>query len=297
MTPGPTRRTRRTTRPASPLIEHRTSVDGTRVFYRESRPARPDASAMVHLHGFAMSGRYLLPTAERLGSEFHVLVPDLPGCGRSGRPRTPLDLEDLAHATAAFMTDRGIPSATLVGHSVGCAVITELARLHPERLDRAVLVSPAGGLFNQPLARALQQIAADSLREPPGLLPVAALDYARFGLRSTQRLFRALRDDPSLEHLLDLQIPTLMVVGDRDLLMPGPFRLQRVVRESRSDALVVVVEGAAHAVNFSHPDELAHLIRLFVAGDPVGDETPGVARTYELRKDDPPTPSLRPPRP
>lgn len=297
MTPDATRPTRRARRPASALSEHRTTVDGTRIFYRESRPSRPDASAMVHLHGFAMSGRYLLPTAERLASEFHVLVPDLPGCGRSDRPDTPLDIEGLVHATAAFMTDRGISSATLVGHSIGCAVITEFARLYPERLERAVLVSPAGGLFNQPLARALQQIATDSLREPPGLLPVAALDYARFGLRGTQRLFRALRDEPSLERLLDLQIPTLTVVGDRDPLMPGPFRLERVVRESRSDALVVVVEGAAHAVNFSHPEELARLIRLFVAGDPVGDETPGVARTYELLKDGARTPRLKPPRP
>lgn len=297
MTPGPARRARRAARPPSPLSEHRTTVDGVRVFFRESRPARADAPAMVHLHGFAMSGRYLVPTAERLASGFHVFVPDLPGCGRSGRPRTPLDIEQLAQTTVAFMDDRGIPTATLVGHSVGCAVITELARLHPERIERTVLVSPAGGLFNQPLTRALQQIALDSVREPPGLIPVAALDYARFGVRSTKQLFHALRDYPSLERLLDLRIPTLTVVGDRDPLMPGPLRLERVVRESRSDALVVVVEGAAHAVNFSHPDELAHLIRLFVAGGPVGDDTPGVARTYELSREDPPTSGLRPPRP
>ncbi len=295
MTPGLARRPGRAARAVSPLSEHRTTVGGTRIFYRESDPTQPDAPAMVHLHGFAMSGRYLVPTAERLASGFHVLVPDLPGCGRSERPATPLDIRDLAHVTAAFLDDRGLASATLVGHSVGCAVITEFARLYPQRLERAVLVSPAGGVFNQPLPRALKQIAVDSLREPPGLIPVAALDYGRFGVRSTKRLFAALREYPSLERLLDLEIPTLTVVGDRDPLMPGALRLERTVRESRSAALVVVVEGAAHAVNFSHPDELAHLIRLFVAGRPVGDGTPGVARTYELLKDE--APGVRPPQP
>ena len=66
------------TRPASALAERWTSVDGIDVFYRES-PVVPDAPVMMHLHGFGLSGRYLLPTAEQLRHEYHTLVPDLPG--------------------------------------------------------------------------------------------------------------------------------------------------------------------------------------------------------------------------
>ena len=79
---------------------------------------------MVHLHGFGMSGAYLVPTAERLAGEFHTFVPDLPGFGRSGNSVQPLDVTDLAHAAAAFLDDRDIASATLVGNSMGCAVAT-----------------------------------------------------------------------------------------------------------------------------------------------------------------------------
>ena len=61
---------------------------------------------MMHLHGFGLSGRYLLPTAERLHTDFHTLVPDLPGFGRSGRPSEPLDVPEMAHAAAAFLDDR-----------------------------------------------------------------------------------------------------------------------------------------------------------------------------------------------
>jgi hypothetical protein len=48
----------------------------------------------------------------------------------------------------------------------------------------------------------------------------------------------------------------------------------------------VIIEGAVHAVNFSHPDELANVIRLFMADQPVVDDanSPGVARTYELHR-------------
>ena len=149
---------------ASPLVDRWTTVGGTRVFFRESRTV-PTAPAMVHLHGFAMSGRYLLPTAERLATTFHTLVPDLPGCGRSERPRTPLDIEDLAHVTAAFLDERGIGSATLVGHSVGCAVITEFAHLYPQRLDRAVLDSLCRRFGGGPVGISTLAVAVGEERE------------------------------------------------------------------------------------------------------------------------------------
>ena len=50
---------------------------------------------------------------------------------------------------------------------MGCPVICEFAHHYPERLERAVLVSPAGGLYNQPLRRAMGQLARDGVREPP----------------------------------------------------------------------------------------------------------------------------------
>ena len=208
-------------KPSAVLAEHWTTLDGVEVFYRES-PGPADGSVMVHLHGFGMSGAYLVPTAERLAGEFHTFVPDLPGFGRSGNSIQPLDVTDLAHAAAAFLDDRDIASATLVGNSMGCAVITEFAYLYPERLDRAVLVAPAGGLHNQPLHRAMRQLVTDGVREPPKLVPVAVPDYLRFGVPSTLRLFRALTKYPSLDRLLAMQVPTMAVIGNRDPLMPPP---------------------------------------------------------------------------
>ena len=280
------RRSRKTPRrPASSLAERWTTVDGIDVFYRESRDP-PDAPVMLHLHGFGLSGRYLLPTAELLSDEFHTLVPDLPGFGRSGKAPDALDVPDLAHAAARFLDDRRVRSATLVGNSMGCPVILEFAHHYPERIDRAVLVSPAGGLHNQPLRRAIGQLARDGGREPTRMMGVATPDYLRFGVPSTFRMFRALTEYPSLERLLALNIPTLVVLGDRDPLMPSPARVQEVAARTDTHVLLVVIEGAAHAINFSHPGELAHLIRLFMADRPIVDDpdSPGNARAYEIHR-------------
>ncbi|MFD4422829.1 alpha/beta fold hydrolase [Agromyces sp. NPDC058484] len=278
------RQARRTPkRRASSLAERWTVIDGVDVFYRES-PDIPDEPAMVHLHGFGLSGRYLLPTAERLADEFHTVVPDLPGFGLSWRAPRALDVPGLARTAARFLDDRGIESATLVGNSMGCPVICEFAYEFPERVDRAVLVSPAGGRFNQPLLGAITQLARDGGREPKQMMRVAVPDYLRFGLSSTFRMFRALTRYPTLRRLLDLRIPTLVVVGDRDPLMPPPIAVREVAAQADTPVVLVVIEGAAHAINFSHPDELANVIRLFMADEPIVDDpdAPGVAREIDL---------------
>ena len=133
--------------------------------------------------------------------------PTCPGSGAVAGPSEPLDVPEMAHAAAAFLDDRQVQSVTLVGNSMGCPVICEFAYLYPDRLERAILVSPAGGMNNQPFRRAFRQIAHDGLREPTHLLPVAVPDYLRFGVSSTVRMFRALTQYPSLDRLLALRVP------------------------------------------------------------------------------------------
>lgn len=274
-------------RPQSRLAERWTSVDGLDIFYRESPDPPPGAPAMMHVHGFGLSGRYLLPTAELLDGDFHILVPDLPGFGRSGRrSRRELDVPDLADAAARFLDDRQVEKVTLVGNSMGCPVICEFAYRHPDRLERAILVSPAGGLHNQPLVRAMAQLARDGGREPKNMVGVAAPDYFRFGVASTAKMFGALMRYPTLQRLLALPVPTLAVIGDRDPLMPPLDRVHEVVAHIDTNVTVVVIEGAARAINFSHPGELAHIIREYMADRPIADDpdSPGRAKVVELHR-------------
>ncbi|MEV4688709.1 alpha/beta fold hydrolase [Microbacterium sp. LWH3-1.2] len=260
-------------------------IDGVDVFYRES-PDPPNAPVMTHLHGFGLSGRYLLPTAELLADEYHTYVPDLPGFGRSGKPKDALDVPDLAHAAARFLDDREVAKTSLVGNSMGCPVILEFAHHYPERVDRAILVSPAGGPNNRPLGRAVIQLAKDGGLEPRKMITVATPDYLRFGVPSTFKLFKALTQYPSLERLFALQVPTLVVIGERDPLLPGRERVQEVANQTDSRVLIVLIEGAAHAINFSHPGELANVIRLFMADRPITDDpnSPGLTQAFEVHR-------------
>ena len=99
-------------------------------------------------------------------------------------------------------------------------------------------------------------------------------------------MFRALTQYPTLDRLLELRVPTLAVIGSRDPLMPSPARVEKVASSIETQVLIVVISGAAHAINFSHPGELANVIRLFMADQPIVDDpdSPGHAFAYEIHR-------------
>ena len=251
-------------------VTERLQVGGTSVYCRRS--TGEDGVPLVHIHGFAISGAYLMPTARALATRGVNVVPDLPGYGRSDRRDRVLDIPALAETTLAVLDRLDIDKAVLVGNSMGCAISLEVAHVAPERIHRLVLVSPAGGLHNQPMSRALGQLARDVFRESPKMFPVALPDYLKFGPLNGLRLFRELTRFPSLERLLRTPVPTLAVLGLRDPLMPSAGRVREVARTAPEHLTVAIVDEAAHAVNFSHPMELAGVIEVWL-DDAVDDST------------------------
>ena len=239
-------------------LAERIQVDGTSVYCRRS--TRGDGVPVVHVHGFAISGKYLMPTARALATRWVNVVPDLPGYGLSERRDVVLGIPALAEAVLALLDTLDIHRAVLVGNSMGCPINLEVAHQAPGRVQALVLVSPAGGVHNRPLGRALRQLAWDAVRENPRMIPVALPDYVRFGPLNGLRLFHELTRFPSLERLVHTPVPTLAVLGGRDPLMPSPARVREVARSAPAHLTVAVVEKAAHAMNFSHPEELAGLI-------------------------------------
>ncbi len=257
--------TRRPRRPVPPLTPGWVIVDGLPVFHRTSIIAGPTSDAIVHVPGFGISGTYLEPTAALLAERHRTFVPDLPGMGRSVRPEHPLDLPDLARALVSYCDAVNVDRATFVGNSLGCSIIVELASLFPHRIDRAVLVSPAGGPNNRPMARAMGQMALDAVREPPSLALIAIRDYLGFGLQRGLSLFKAMIRYPTLERLPNLVVPTLVIAGERDPL----------VRVDRAHVLGVlplvdaVTVPGAHALNYSAPALIADLVDAHAAGEPL----------------------------
>ena len=267
--------------------ELRVEVQGRPVFIRRG-PDVPGSVPVVHVHGFAVSGSYLLPTARALAHRATTLVPDLPGYGHSAAWGHALGIPSLAWALLEVLDALGLDRVVLIGNSMGGPVCLEVAHSAPKHVAGIVLASPAGGMHNQPLARALMQLARDVRRESPRMARVVLPDYLHFGPMNALQLFGELVRFPSLERILRTPVPTLAVIGTRDPLMPPPWRVREVGRLAPSHLTIAVIEGAAHAMNFSHPGELAHVIGSWLDGREIADdpEEPGLAQVLEIRRGD-----------
>jgi|SRR5205085_569104 len=112
-------------------------VDGLTVNYVVA--GHGPAVVLVHgLGGFAESWR---ATIDALASRATVFAVDLPGFGRSTKPRTTYRLGYFARALHGFLEGVGVGQASLVGHSLGGAVAVTYALTHPARVERLALVA------------------------------------------------------------------------------------------------------------------------------------------------------------
>ena len=114
-------------------------LDGLLLHYLDE--GRGPATALIHgLGGFAESWRHNIPELARHG---RVIALDLPGSGRSGKPRRAYTLEFLAQALDGLLRALGVDRVRLVGHSMGGAVAARYALDQPGRVERLALLGAA----------------------------------------------------------------------------------------------------------------------------------------------------------
>lgn len=107
-----------------------------------------DGPALVMLHGGGPGASGLSNfsrNVDSLAQRFRVIVPDMPGYGRSTVDIDKSDtFGDLAGAVRAVMDHMGVAKASFAGNSLGGAAALRLAMDTPERVDRLVLMGPGG---------------------------------------------------------------------------------------------------------------------------------------------------------
>jgi pimeloyl-ACP methyl ester carboxylesterase len=198
-----------------------------------------------------------------LADRFDLYAIDLPGFGLTDKPPEVLCVAGQADALASWIRAVGLERPALLAHSFGCQVAVDCAMRHPELAGRLVLVGPT----TDPDARTAPRQVLRWLRnlpgERPGQLPLVVADYGDAGVRRVLRTFgRSLAD--RIEDKLPLaQVPTLVVRGARDPIVPQAWAEEatRLLPRGR----LAVLPGP-HTLNFAAPDALAELVGPFLAG-------------------------------
>jgi pimeloyl-ACP methyl ester carboxylesterase len=213
---------------------------------------------VVLLHGYGVSGTYMLPLARSLASSFSVFVPDLPGFGRSEQPTTPLGIADLASALADLLDAAELQCPAFVANSMGCQVVTELAVRRPGRVGPIVLIGPTVDPQRRTARRQLLDGLRDAAREPGSLLARTACDDVRFGVAALLATARSALADRIEERLPLITQPALVVRGEKDGFVGQTWAKTAAALLPRGQ--LVVVPRQPHAVHYSQPDLVAGMV-------------------------------------
>jgi 2-succinyl-6-hydroxy-2,4-cyclohexadiene-1-carboxylate synthase len=256
-----------------------------------------EGPAVVLLHGFGGSARNWRPQLRALRGEFRVAAFDVRGHARSDAPR-----DAASYRPACFVSDvgrvfdhLGIERAVVGGLSMGAGIAARFAAAHPERVRGIVLAALPPGAQSPPDHQAegnrqrswalafaaaidrkgLEAAGARYAWGPESGLDASAaklvrmgfLEHAPHAIAHTLRELLAVQPGWSAiaESLRPLDLPVLVIVGERDPVSLAPCRK---LAEAIPRAELLVVPGAGHVVNLEARDAVNAALRSFLARIP-----------------------------
>jgi pimeloyl-ACP methyl ester carboxylesterase len=254
-------------------------VDGLHIAY--ARAGR--GPALVLLHGYVGDGPTTWrPQLDELSDEFTVVAWDAPGAGRSTDPPVGFSLDAYADCFAGFLDRLGLDNASVAGLSFGGILALALQRRHSAVSSALILASAyagwAGSLPAEVAEQRLRQALALADGTPEAFvdallptmfskeMPRETVDAFRASMQAFHpRGFRAMAR-ASAEDVRDVlprvDVPTLLVYGDRDVR--APLRVAEALQAGISGSRLVVLPDAGHVCNIEAPIEFNDAVRDFL---------------------------------
>lgn len=211
-----------------------------------------------------------------------VLVPDLPGHGRSAGEPLP-SIAALADWTVALLAAAGANAAVWVGHSMGSLIAIDAALRHAPRVGKLALL---GASLPMPVSEPLLDAARRDEAKAAALINAFSYSPAgQFGgnavpglwlLGVNRRLME--RQKPGVfgcdmsacnayarqpADLAGLRQPTLLIAGGQDRMTPP--KAASALEQAIPDARLAVLPGAGHALMAERPDAVLDRLREFLA--------------------------------
>jgi 2-hydroxy-6-oxonona-2,4-dienedioate hydrolase len=223
---------------------------------------RSSGAPVVLVHGFVLAGDYMMPSAERLAVFTRAFVPDLPGYGLSDRPPRGPALWYLADRLAEWTQRLDLGRAHFIGNSFGCQILVDFAARYGRLIQRLVLQGPTVDPAARSVVKQVLRLIKNSRIESPRLGQLMFRDYWRAGLRGIVATARMALGDQLEPKLRDISVPTLVVRGSRDVLVPQDWA-EKVVR-LLPDGQLLVMPGLAHTITYTAPGMFVEAIRPFL---------------------------------
>jgi pimeloyl-ACP methyl ester carboxylesterase len=271
--------------------EHLSQIDvvGTKANYVEMGEGPP----LVFVHGLSGCWQNWLENIPHFARTHRVIAVDLPGFGASPMPPWDVSIPAYGRFIRDFLERLGVGRCSLVGNSMGGFIATEVAIGEQERVDDLVLVSAAGITW----ARARREPAEMLARVGRAAAPLA-LRYQKSAIRRPkirERAFRGVFHDPNglrremlwenivpafqspgyfdamrnlvgydiRNRLAEIEVPTLIVWGRNDRVVPVPAALAYKKRIG-DNAELVIFDRCGHVPQIERPVRFNRVVEEFL---------------------------------
>ncbi len=237
------------------------------------------------VHGFPMNHRMWQPQIDALGGRFRLIAPDLRGFGESDAPedRTSYSVDSFADDLKGLIDELGIDKVVLVGLSMGGYACFAFLRKYPENIAGLVLADtraeadpPAGiekrtkqqaqvesegtaGLIDALTAALLAQMTVENKPEVVARVK-EVMDNPAAGFIGALEAMK--RRPTSIESLAEISVPTLVINGENDALMP--MEVARGLHEAIGGSELVAIPGAGHISNMEVPEDFNRALESFL---------------------------------
>ncbi|UGB39812.1 alpha/beta fold hydrolase [Frateuria soli] len=268
-----------------------TTKDGTEIYYKDWGKG----PIITFSHGWPLSSDSWEAQMFYFASHgYRAIAHDRRGHGRSAQPSDGNDMDTYADDLAQLLDHLDVRDATMVGFSTGGGEVARYIGRHgTRRLKKAVLVSAIPPLMlkteNNPLGTPIE--AFDGLRKAflenrskffrdipsgpfygfnkPGAQPDQGLiDFwwlqgMQCGYKATYECIKVFSETDLTEDLKKFDIPTLIVHGDADQVVPIVASARQGTKLIKDNKLLVY-EGAPHGLTDTHRDRLNNDLLAFI---------------------------------
>ena len=248
------------------------TIDNEKYFYRLSDKAGNKAKTAVFIHGSGGDSSVWENQMTGLGMFCRLIVPDLPGHGRSDG-NVLATAKEYAEWLEKFNAALKLPSFSLIGHSLGGAIAQEYVREYPEKV-RSLILTGTGNKFVvlKEYFRLLQDdfeaavktscINAYSASVSRELYQEGYEMLMRNGKKTLYSDMLICEQFDSSPWIPSIFVPTLVVCGSDDKIMPR--ELSRELSSCFPKSKLHIVSGLGHMVMVEAPDEFNNTVKWFI---------------------------------
>ena len=209
---------------------------------------------LILLHGNGENCGYFDRQIREFSEYYHVYAIDTRGHGRTPRGSMPFTIRQFAEDLKAFMDERGLEKAHILGFSDGGNIAMIFAARYPERVDRLILnganLDPSG------VKRSVQ------IPVEIGYRMACLFSGISKKARKNMEMLGLMVNDPNIpiSQLADIRAKTLVIAGTKDMIREEHTRL---IAESIPDAELAILPGD-HFVAAGNPAEFNDRVLRFL---------------------------------